>query len=295
MKSLLWQHLPCNDDDATALAAALNLHPTVARLLCLRGFGDPGSGRPIPEPVARSSSRSVPARRTWSAPSTRLERALARQRAHRGAWRLRRRRHHVDSDPPPGARDARRQRSSTSSRSVCATATACSRRPSIACTPMSVGLIVSVDCGIRGTDAARRARELGLELIITDHHEPEGTLPDAVAVINPKRHDCTLSRQASRRRRRRAEARAGALHARRERKVAARLRQDRRARHAGRRRAARRREPRHRALRPGVAVARVRTPSVCARCSMPRASPARRSTATKWRSSSLRGSTRRVG
>jgi single-stranded-DNA-specific exonuclease len=53
-----------------------------------------------------------------------------------------------------------------------------------------VRLVVSVDCGIRGTEAARRARELGLDLIITDHHEPEDTLPDAVAVINPKRHDC---------------------------------------------------------------------------------------------------------
>jgi len=54
-----------------------------------------------------------------------------------------------------------------------------------------VHMIVSVDCGIRGADAARRARELGVDLIITDHHEPDGTLPDALAVINPKRHDCT--------------------------------------------------------------------------------------------------------
>ena len=54
-----------------------------------------------------------------------------------------------------------------------------------------VGLIVSVDCGIRAGDAARRARELGVDLIITDHHEPDGTLPDALAVINPKRPDCT--------------------------------------------------------------------------------------------------------
>jgi single-stranded-DNA-specific exonuclease len=54
-----------------------------------------------------------------------------------------------------------------------------------------VALIVSVDCGIRGADAARRARELGVDLIITDHHEPEATLPPALAVINPKRHDCT--------------------------------------------------------------------------------------------------------
>jgi single-stranded-DNA-specific exonuclease len=54
-----------------------------------------------------------------------------------------------------------------------------------------VRLIVSVDCGVRAEDAARRARELGVDLIVTDHHEPDATLPKAVAVINPKRPDCT--------------------------------------------------------------------------------------------------------
>jgi single-stranded-DNA-specific exonuclease len=54
----------------------------------------------------------------------------------------------------------------------------------------SVKLIVSVDCGIRAPEAARRARELGVDLIITDHHEPDAELPDACAVVNPKRHDC---------------------------------------------------------------------------------------------------------
>ena len=53
-----------------------------------------------------------------------------------------------------------------------------------------VRLVVSVDCGIRGAEAALRARELGVDLIITDHHEPDVTLPAALAVINPKRHDC---------------------------------------------------------------------------------------------------------
>jgi single-stranded-DNA-specific exonuclease len=54
-----------------------------------------------------------------------------------------------------------------------------------------VSLIVSVDCGIRGIEAARRARELGVDLIVTDHHEPDEELPVAVAVLNPKRHDCS--------------------------------------------------------------------------------------------------------
>ena len=55
------------------------------------------------------------------------------------------------------------------------------------------GLIISVDCGIRATAAAIRARELGVDLIITDHHEPDATdtLPPALAVINPKRADCS--------------------------------------------------------------------------------------------------------
>jgi single-stranded-DNA-specific exonuclease len=51
-------------------------------------------------------------------------------------------------------------------------------------------LIVSVDCGIRASEAADHARALGVDLVITDHHEPDGTLPRAVAVINPRRPDC---------------------------------------------------------------------------------------------------------
>lgn len=53
-----------------------------------------------------------------------------------------------------------------------------------------VRVVVSVDCGIRATEAARRARELGIDLIITDHHEPDDELPAALAVVDPKRRDC---------------------------------------------------------------------------------------------------------
>lgn len=51
-------------------------------------------------------------------------------------------------------------------------------------------VIVSVDCGIRASEAADAARERGVDLIITDHHEPDSALPRAVAVINPRRPDC---------------------------------------------------------------------------------------------------------
>jgi single-stranded-DNA-specific exonuclease len=49
-----------------------------------------------------------------------------------------------------------------------------------------IRLVISVDCGIRSPDEARHARDLGLDLIISDHHEPSGSLPDALAVLNPK-------------------------------------------------------------------------------------------------------------
>ena len=56
---------------------------------------------------------------------------------------------------------------------------------------LGVRVVVSVDCGIRSREAAERARELGVDLVITDHHEPELSLPPALAVINPRRHDCS--------------------------------------------------------------------------------------------------------
>ena len=49
-----------------------------------------------------------------------------------------------------------------------------------------VGLVISVDCGIRSIDEAQHAREIGLDLIISDHHHPGSAMPQALAVINPK-------------------------------------------------------------------------------------------------------------
>ena len=50
-------------------------------------------------------------------------------------------------------------------------------------------VVVTVDCGINARGPARRAGELGLDLIITDHHEVEEPMPEAFAVVNPKRPD----------------------------------------------------------------------------------------------------------
>lgn len=50
-------------------------------------------------------------------------------------------------------------------------------------------IVISVDCGISSLKEALHAKELGLDLIITDHHEITSTLPEAFAIINPKRTD----------------------------------------------------------------------------------------------------------
>jgi single-stranded-DNA-specific exonuclease len=51
-------------------------------------------------------------------------------------------------------------------------------------------LIVSLDCGIRATDCVRQANALGIDVIISDHHEPGDFLPEAHAILNPKQQDC---------------------------------------------------------------------------------------------------------
>lgn len=53
-----------------------------------------------------------------------------------------------------------------------------------------VGLVISVDCGVTAIEEAKLCRSIGLDLIITDHHQMLEQLPDALAVINPHRKDC---------------------------------------------------------------------------------------------------------
>src|SRR3954470_7093850 len=189
MKSLLWQHLPCHDEQASALAAALGVHPVIARLLCLRGLGDAEQATRFLNPSLdhlHDPFRLADMDRAVD----RLERALAqRQRiAIHGDYDvdgitstviLRRALEMLGGDVvhfiPERLRDGYGLQPAAIDRLH----------------GQGVALIVSVDCGIRSADAAARARELGVDLIVTDHHEPDGTLPVALAVINPKRSDCT--------------------------------------------------------------------------------------------------------
>lgn len=52
-------------------------------------------------------------------------------------------------------------------------------------------MMITVDCGISGNTEVVHARAIGMQVIITDHHSPDSVLPDADAVINPKRTDDT--------------------------------------------------------------------------------------------------------
>lgn len=58
---------------------------------------------------------------------------------------------------------------------------------------MGVSLIITVDNGISAINEAEYIKSLGVDLVITDHHKAGEVIPDAVAVVNPHRRDCTSS------------------------------------------------------------------------------------------------------
>lgn len=53
-----------------------------------------------------------------------------------------------------------------------------------------VGLVITCDCGVSNAAEVEIARALGIEVVITDHHQPPAILPRAVAVVDPHRPDC---------------------------------------------------------------------------------------------------------
>lgn len=52
-------------------------------------------------------------------------------------------------------------------------------------------LVVAMDCGVKAHQAVALAKSYGVDFIVCDHHLPDSALPDAVAVLDPKRPDCT--------------------------------------------------------------------------------------------------------
>ena len=56
---------------------------------------------------------------------------------------------------------------------------------------LGVTLIITVDCGITAVEEAQLCKELGIDLVITDHHECKDALPQAIAIVDPHRPDDT--------------------------------------------------------------------------------------------------------
>jgi single-stranded-DNA-specific exonuclease len=189
MRTLIWNPVPCDEPAAVALADALAIARPVARLLCQRGLSDPETAHRFLQPEL--SHLHDPFRLTGMAEAvTRLEAALHRTEriAIHGDYDvdgvtstviLRRALELLGGDVthfiPDRLRDGYGLQPAAIERLHAE----------------GVRVVVSVDCGIRSREAAETARRLGLDLIITDHHEPEADLPPALAVINPKRTDCT--------------------------------------------------------------------------------------------------------
>ena len=63
-------------------------------------------------------------------------------------------------------------------------------REALATLAQRASLLITVDCGISSVDDIAYAQGLGLDVIVTDHHEPGPLLPPAIAVLNPKQEGC---------------------------------------------------------------------------------------------------------
>ncbi|OQX20975.1 MAG: single-stranded-DNA-specific exonuclease RecJ [Desulfobacteraceae bacterium IS3] len=57
--------------------------------------------------------------------------------------------------------------------------------------PNKIRLIITADCGSKSHDAVTLAKQHGIDVVITDHHDIEGHPPESLALVNPKRQDCT--------------------------------------------------------------------------------------------------------
>ena len=189
MVSYVWEELSCEDAPVRLLSEALGIAPLLARLLCLRGLTTPDAADRFLHPSldhlhdpfrlegmraavdrllgAIASGERIVIHGDYDVDGITATVILRRTLEMLGA--------DVGHFVPERLRDG-----------YGLNAPAIERLHA-----EGVRLIVSVDCGIRGTDAGRRARELGVDLIITDHHEPDDELPAAVAIINPRQPSCT--------------------------------------------------------------------------------------------------------
>jgi len=184
----IWESVQCNEAAVTQLSQDLHVSPVTARLLCIRGIDDPDLARRFLSPSLADLLD----------PNTLTDMPVAIDRILTAIANKERIAIHGDYDVD-GVTSTVILRRALELLGADVTHFIPERlRDGYGLQPASldrlhadgVRLVISVDCGIRGVEAALHAKALGLDLIITDHHEPDTTLPQAFAVINPKRHDC---------------------------------------------------------------------------------------------------------
>ncbi len=184
-----WETLNCDDAAAEGLAAALRISPVVAKLLCQRGLSDP-------ELADRFLNPSLD---HLHDPMLLADMAVAVDRIMGALARKEKIAIHGDYDVDGVTSTVILRRALELLGGNVMHFIPERLKDGYGLQPAAierlhadgVGLVISVDCGIRGAEAGRRARELGVDLIITDHHEPDTELPPALAIINPKRTDCS--------------------------------------------------------------------------------------------------------
>ena len=186
---LIWQSVTCDEGLAGTLSRELGVSPVTARLLCIRGHGSLDEARRFLSPRLedlhdpfRLADMPVAVDRILAAIAAKERIAIHGDYDVDGVTStviLRRALELLGADVvhfiPERLRDGYGLQPATIDRLH----------------HDGARLVISVDCGIRAAEAAARARELGMDLIITDHHEPDTQLPHALAVINPKRRDCS--------------------------------------------------------------------------------------------------------
>ena len=179
MQRRVWEDVPADEAGVRITASALGVPVVIARLLCQRGFTDPEAARRFLEPAIDQLHDPFLLAGMREAVD-RLLGAIARreQIAIHGDYDvdgitstviLRRAIEVLGGEVahfvPDRLRDGYGLQPATIDR----------------LREAGAKVIVSVDCGIRAAEAAARARDLGVDLIITDHHEPDTALPPALA------------------------------------------------------------------------------------------------------------------
>ena len=188
MLQRVWEDVPAEERRVSETARALNLPTVIARLLVQRGFDDPERAHAFLHPAVGQLHDPFLLQDMRPA-VTRILAAIARQESIVI---------HGDYDVDGVTSTAILRRGIELLGGQVTHFVPHRHRDGYGLQPATIErlhadgarLIVSVDCGIRAAEAATRARDLGVDLIITDHHEPDSALPPAIAVLNPKRVDC---------------------------------------------------------------------------------------------------------